>query len=79
MTAHVGAGVHQAAAHLDGLVGGDAAGDPEDDTAPGERAHCGDQPITSGAPSPTTASNERELELLRQVAAGDRALSKSCT
>ena len=32
----VGAGVDQAAAELDGLVGRDAAGDPEDDALPGE-------------------------------------------
>ena len=31
--------VDEAAAHLDGLVGGDAAGDAEDDAAPGQARH----------------------------------------
>ena len=35
----VGTGVDQATAHLDRLVGGDAAGDAEDDAPPGEAWH----------------------------------------
>ena len=56
----VGAGVDQPAADLDGLVGGDAPGDAEDDPAPGRSRPAGPVAARPSA-APSTGRHRRRL------------------
>jgi hypothetical protein len=47
----MGAGVDEATADLDGLVGGDPAGDPEDDAPAGELRGVHLPPLTDKSPT----------------------------